>query len=145
MSCAFLFLCVNIEGDLDFYFNKLIRFLVLFIWVVALDYFAGNTRSNLQKGVKRLERSFEGYKLLEYFCFFIYFVIEELMSIILTWNFRCETVPLYFTFDFIMEEGGRNMKYHLWMWMWTWIISNHWVFARRWLFTWMNIRLQILS
>lgn len=105
MSCAFLFLCVNIEGDLDFYFNKLIRFLVLFIWVVALDYFAGKTRSNLQKGVKRLERSFEGYKFIEYFCFHLFCDRGAYVHII-DMKLQMRNSALIFHFRFYNGRGG---------------------------------------
>lgn len=65
-----VFLFLNIEGDLDFYVNKLIRFLVLFICVVAWDCFVRNTRSNFTKRSKsEVWVFFERYKFLEYlFC-----------------------------------------------------------------------------
>lgn len=40
---------LNFEGDLDVYVNKFIRFLAMFIVVVAWDGFPGETRSNLKK------------------------------------------------------------------------------------------------
>lgn len=47
VSCAIFVL--NIEGDLDFHVNKLIRFLVLFIWLVALGGLTEKTRSSVTK------------------------------------------------------------------------------------------------
>lgn len=50
---------LNFEGDLDVYVNKFIRFLAMFIVVVAWDGFPGETRSNLKKKVKK--RGLGGY------------------------------------------------------------------------------------